>query len=510
MTENTRPKMWTTVAINRVLTAWLLIVILLLVGVFFVGVPKWSTYIILIASLVAVVAGYVLVRMGRETAVVGTICFVLWLSVTSEVINNGGMFVPSWAFYMPIMMMVGMFLGKRSIIFATFATLIVFAVATWGMAAGFVKPLEYDLNGSQYLVMSVTPILMVSTLVFFISRAFNRSLDLVQARSADLAASEKRFRTMFEQASDAILIVEPETLQILDANEEACRSLGYTHAEICTLFASDISPDLLAKRPDLADQIFQDTAIQRRQDGSSFPVSIRASLVELDGVKRVMLTSHDLTAQEEAYARLELSNAEKESLLREVHHRVDNNLQVITSMLRLQQSRIQSMDDVAQANRDMQNRVRSMYLVHRQLYRSPNLATVDMSVYLQKLTSEIGVTYRGSSQRVQFLYDMETVQLKLSTAIPVGLLVNEVVTNALKYAFPDDAAGIVSLRLTADDETIKLVVSDSGIGIADDILNNRNRTIGMVLLDQLADQIRATLTLKTSKAGTAYTLVFAR
>jgi len=203
--------------------------------------------------------------------------------------------------------------------------------------------------------------------------------------------------------------------------------------------------------------------------------------------------------------RLLESLEEKELLLREIHHRVKNNLQVISSLLNLQSSYI---DDpgVTAVLRDSQGRIMSMSMIHEKLYRSGNLADIDVRGYLEGLARSIMFSYMRPDQQVDLKFEMDDIRLNVDTIMPLGLIVNELVTNAFKYAFPD-GAGEVRVSLRRDGDGFLLTVADDGVGLPDDFNLDSLRSLGMLLVRNLTDQLNGELEY-TSDGGTEFRVRF--
>lgn len=204
--------------------------------------------------------------------------------------------------------------------------------------------------------------------------------------------------------------------------------------------------------------------------------------------------------------RLQQSLAEKEVLLREVHHRVKNNLQVISSLLQLQARHADGPASAAMF-RESQDRVRSMVLVHEQLYRAPDLARVDFAGYLHSLAASLFRNYRVDQSRVKLALDLQPVPLPIDAAVPCGLVVNELVSNALKHAFRDGRGGTITLGLEARDEQIVLSVCDDGVGLPSAIDFKRARSFGLSLVAALADQLHGVVR-TNGEAGTQVEIIF--
>jgi two-component sensor histidine kinase len=194
-------------------------------------------------------------------------------------------------------------------------------------------------------------------------------------------------------------------------------------------------------------------------------------------------------------AALRTSVQEKEALLKEVHHRVKNNLQVITSLLRLEAGRSEHAA-VKLVLGEMQNRILSMALLHETLYRSGNLAQVDLSTYIAKLVTHLFRSAAPGAGRVALHLDLASAAIEMDQAVPCGLLVNELVSNCLKHGFPNDARGDVwvELRHVNGGPQLRLDVRDNGVGLPADFTRHRAEGLGVQMVADLAGQLQGTLT----------------
>lgn len=197
---------------------------------------------------------------------------------------------------------------------------------------------------------------------------------------------------------------------------------------------------------------------------------------------------------------------EKEMLLKEIHHRVKNNLAVISSLLNLQSEYIKNKDDL-ELFRESQTRAKSMSLIHERLYQSEDLKSIDFSEYIQKLVNDLFKTYTIDQSRVKLNMDMESILLDINISIPLGLIVNELVSNCMKYAFPDGREGIIDIKLKSNDGKNTLIVSDNGIGLSDDIDFKNTDSLGLQLVNSLTNQIDAEIELDVNH-GTEFKIKF--
>ncbi|HEY1186353.1 MAG TPA: PAS domain S-box protein [Gemmata sp.] len=229
-----------------------------------------------------------------------------------------------------------------------------------------------------------------------------------------------------------------------------------------------------------------------------------------DRAARFVGVSYDTTARKTADERLVTSLREKEAMLIEIHHRVKNNLQVVSSLLSLQTAQVTHPAALAVLT-ESQNRIRAMALVHETLYRSDDLARVDPTRYFSELVAYLFRVYGVDTDRVRLELDIAPVPLPLEKTIPCGLIVNEVVSNALKYAFPEGRPGTirVALRERAPGGTLELALSDNGVGLPEGHSVDRAQSLGLQLVTVLTEQLGGQLTVGRS-GGTSFTLSFAR
>jgi PAS domain S-box-containing protein len=352
-------------------------------------------------------------------------------------------------------------------------------------------------------------------------------VDISERKRAE--AAQRQIVAVVESAADAIITRDLDGV-IRSWNPGATRMLGYRADEMVGRTAIGFIPEdrsaeesRVLARVVAGEQALPFETVRRKRDGSLVEVSITMSPIR-DRHGRVVATSiikRDITARNRAerervalVEQLQELNAdlegrvrsrttelsttlreresllrEKTSLLQEVHHRVKNNLQTISSLLNLQAKQIKDAESRA-FFRETQDRVRSIALLHESLYQSEDLGRVDMQEYIDKLVSTLTRTY-GQSARV--VAEIDQVRLPADLAIPCGLIVNELITNALKHAFPDTrdvGSNEIRIGMRRVDDDLELVVADNGTGVgnADDLA--RAETMGLTLVRDLSAQLR--------------------
>ena len=199
------------------------------------------------------------------------------------------------------------------------------------------------------------------------------------------------------------------------------------------------------------------------------------------------------------------SLAEKEVLLREIHHRVKNNMQIISSLLNLQ-IQYEDLDETVGVLKESQGRVKSMAIIHEKLYQSSNFTNINFKEYIEKLIFDIFYSYGITTNTIESVLDIEDIHLNIDTAIPLGLIINELITNSVKYAFPK-SEGTIIIKLKSLPEQMELIIADDGMGISKDIDLENSKTLGLKLVNTLVDQLEGKLKLNRDN-GTEFKITF--
>jgi PAS domain S-box-containing protein len=341
--------------------------------------------------------------------------------------------------------------------------------------------------------------------------------DITERKRAEetVRLTEEKYRTIVETANESICIVDNQA-RLAFANNKAVKMLGYTQEEMVGHSAYEfidredhelLSKNLVTKRLDNKEQ--SNYRMRCKNGNLIWALSSSSPLYndkgEIAGLL-VMLT--DITNLKLADEQLKASLKEKEALLKEVHHRVKNNLQIVTSLLNLQSSGIEDAKYISMI-RDSQNRIKSMALVHEHLYKSSDLSNIDISEYLKSLVCNLSRSYCHPSGSVKFRTDLENIKMDIDKAVPIGIIVTELVSNSIKYAFPGSRKGEILVELHRDGEKNVLAISDNGVGLPAGFEIGKTGTLGLQLVEMLVQQIDGTLEIDRTER-TTFRIIFVR
>lgn len=324
------------------------------------------------------------------------------------------------------------------------------------------------------------------------------SSDITERKLAELRVKERErlFTSLFDSSADALFLVDRKTDLIIDCNKAAM-----------IMFATDRKADLIGIRglslhveapsEQRVEQIYNsleedDTytteVLYKRFDGTVFWGSLAVKpLIGNDG--NILGRVTDITSTKNLFSRIEDSLKEKEILLREIHHRVKNNLAVIMSLLSLQS--LHSPDPaVREVFNEAMSRIRGMALLHEELYRNSNLSRIDFRAYLQNLGMQVIRSF--STQRpVQLFVEGDFVGLDIIKAVPTGLILNELITNSCKHAFTGRDKGVINIKLSVSDDDVAIAYSDNGIGKQRSVSAKGGVSLGHILVAELSKQLKA-------------------
>jgi PAS domain S-box-containing protein len=329
-------------------------------------------------------------------------------------------------------------------------------------------------------------------------------------------------RAIFENAGIGISVLDRDT-RLLKINTTMQEIFGYSAAEALNMeLAAWTYPEDVLSDMDLFQEVFagrldryQVEKRYYRKDGQLLWGRFTAtSIKDAAGQPQFVIGMlEDITERKFAEAqirageeRLKAALHEKEVLLKEVHHRVKNNLQIIASLLSLQSDQLKDPDDLVLFE-DTQNRVKSMALIHESLYRTGDLARFNFAHYIDSLCTDLLQSYADGTSHIRLHTELDELTFDVDTAVPCGLILNELLTNALKYAFPNGRPGDIHIALRADAGQVTLSVRDTGVGFPADLDFRHTESLGLQLVSMLTEQLGGTITL-TRECGTAFVVTF--
>ncbi len=235
-------------------------------------------------------------------------------------------------------------------------------------------------------------------------------------------------------------------------------------------------------------------------------LSLLFSVYLLEGVfGRNLLKAH--SKMRKTKYEVEEKILEKENLLKEVHHRVKNNLQTISSLINLQSRNVEDLS-IKKMLKSSQNRVIAMAMIHEMLYTREDASQIDCASYVQELVEHLVRSVKGTSSNIDIVIDIAEIKFNIDTAIPIGLLVNEAITNSLRYGIVDDAKGTVFVKMKREAEELVLEMGDDGKGFPDEITYKNSKSMGLQLMQKLVRQLRGSLHRAPKTKGTHYIIRF--
>ncbi len=415
-------------------------------------------------------------------------------------------------FYVPIIL-ASLWWQRKGIFVALFLALLL-------MTSHLISPLEIppgaDMTRALMFVVVGTVVAILSERKQILEdrlRAYSTTLEQqVEERTSELRQSEEKQRAILDSIGDAVLVLDND-LNIIWANRVAVNQYGAVIGRKCyeaCKWLQDPCAECIARKTheDGVLRISEEESILKNGNRINFIVSCSPIRNPDGGVISVVEVLHDITEHKRADDQIKASLREKEVMLREIHHRVKNNLQVVSSLLNMQ-ARNATDEETLRILAESRDRIIAMSLIHSQLYEGNDLAEINMKGFIDQLLGQLLRSYQVGDTRITHVVRVDEYPFPISTAVPVGLIINELLSNALKHAFVGRDEGKIEVNLIASEGGgISLTVGDDGAGLPPGFDINESKTLGLRLVKILTeDQLQGTLEV-TSDGGATFAMEF--
>lgn len=338
-------------------------------------------------------------------------------------------------------------------------------------------------------------------------------LDISQNKETERELkAEKRFVDTLIDSLPGIFYVLDEDLNYLRWNQNLAKEVGYSDREIAEMhpldFYSEEYHDLIRTK---IEEVFREGEAEvevevTTQDGEQVPYYLRASLFERDGKKFLVGTGHNIAMQKKYEREMQDSLREKHVLLLEIHHRVKNNLAVISGLIQLQLFEVED-SEAKRILQESQNRIQTMALIHEKLYSSRSLARISLEDYIDELLGTLRDTLGSPEKRIAIRVDVGDVELTINRAVPFALLLNEIVSNSFEHAFPGREEGSITVHVDERDTRIIARIEDDGVGLKRPGGLQESGGLGFSLIKNFLDQLDAEWEVSSS-GGVKYRIAF--
>lgn len=352
---------------------------------------------------------------------------------------------------------------------------------------------------TRIYIERMTPFLLLTALLLtIISLVFNYLISKYAELRTYVQSQEHLYRNIFSSIQNAVIIFDNQGY-IREVNQPAFQDLFGLEEDEVIGRSSDILFQNRSNGIVLGQSCGCEVVIERK-DGRLFWGQVQVDDLRNQSGKIIgsIAVVQNITDRMQIQEKLEAQLKEKEVLLNEIHHRVKNNLNIVSSLLSLQKGEIDSIEEAREAFDESCSRIHSIALIHESLYHSNNFSMIRMDAYIENMIGHFN-EYFDKSRHVEYEIDADNLHLDIVKAVPCGIIINELVTNSLKHAFPDNRQGTISISLKlAEDSRIELRVTDNGIGIPESVELESATTLGLNLVKILSEQLNGTLSIADS------------
>ncbi|MCG6551849.1 MAG: PAS domain-containing protein [Candidatus Magnetominusculus sp. LBB02] len=398
----------------------------------------------------------------------------------------------------------GSIMARRLFAAFAFAPLLIDAVLVAGRAAGY-----YDIS-KMFAINEILLTIIIASVFLHTARYINRLDDKRRLADNSYRVSEANVSALMNAITESVALIDLDCT-LITVNDTFAMRFNKRKQEIIGKNLRDIlAPVLFETRYKAIEEVIiskEHVSAEDIRAGITFVTNYYPVFDAENKVRAVVIYARDITLRKNYENYLLASLREKEALMREIHHRVKNNLQIISGLINLQLNNITD-KTYAEMFTETKNRIRSIALVHNKLYQSKGLSDVDLKQYITSLTNELFHTFGINKDTIALTLDVEDVTIGIDSAVPIGLIINELFTNALKYAFPNKTAGKITISThKKDGGEIELIISDNGIGLPEAINFKDTQSLGLHLVNILVGQIRGTIELDRT-LGTKFVIRF--
>jgi PAS domain S-box-containing protein len=345
----------------------------------------------------------------------------------------------------------------------------------------------------------------------------NQAYKEIVNKTISLQDSETRYRRLFESAQDGIFILNADTGRIVDVNPYLMELIGYTYDELIGKFLWEISPFKdIAENQDKFQELKKLEYVHYEhlpllnKNGITINVEFVSNVYLVNGEKVVQCNVRDIGKRKLLEDKKAMELEAKETMLRELQHRVKNSLSIITGLISLEANRLNRTDDysIKEILHGIHNRIQSIAKMYDLLNISRKVKEVQLDQYIEKMAGSLFESYSDKLKKTDLKLKLDKIQIDADTAVSLGLILNELLTNSFKYAFQDGSSGTVRVDLNSRDEKVNIEISDDGTGIPAGITFENSKGLGMTLVNMLSKQINGSVENIHVEKGTLFRIQF--
>lgn len=327
--------------------------------------------------------------------------------------------------------------------------------------------------------------------------------------------AEQMLDLIYDSADIGMCVTDVDR-KFVKVNKAYCRTYGYSEHELLGHSFTKVLPeDNREYAGNLHDQFIAGETDEsagewkvKCKDGTVRDIYVTAARMKTGSGKSYKVTTvTDITERKRYTEKLESIIEEKEQFVREIHHRVKNNLNIVSGLIHLQADKVKGNREVYKLFLESMTRIKSLSTIHEKLYKRDNLAYIGLNDYVQQLARNILTTFTDGDNRIELDLDIDDIEIDIDKAISCGLIINEVLSNAVKYAFPDEASGRIRLVIKKKGDKIQMKISDNGIGLPEDFDLKTSNTLGMQLIHNLSRKLKSDVVMR-GENGTSISITF--